>query len=80
MRAHLLKNVFELFHVKILLGNQTKNIDSYVIANLSNNERRGTIKSPWPIEKYFFHYSNCLKVWNAPFVLRYNLSFSLTKD
>ena len=53
MRAHLFKNVFELLHVKISLRELNKNRDSYVIANLSNNERRGTIKSPWPIEKVF---------------------------
>ena len=54
MRAHLFKNVFELFHVKTYLRElNKKQRDSYVIANLSNNERRGTIKSPWPIKKVF---------------------------
>ena len=53
MRAHLFKNVFELSHVKTSLRELNKNRDSYVIANLSNNKRRGTIKSPWPIKKVF---------------------------
>ena len=55
MRAHLFKNVFELFHVKTSVRELNKNRDSYVIVNLSNNERRGTIKSLWPIKEYFFH-------------------------
>ena len=45
MRAHLFQNVFELFHAKTSLRELNKNRDSYVTANLSNNERRGTIKS-----------------------------------
>ena len=56
MRAHLFKTVIELFHVKTSPRELNKNRDSYVIANLSNIERRGTIKSPWPNKKYFFHW------------------------
>ena len=61
MRAHLFKNVFELFHVKTSLRELNKNRDSYVIANLSNNERRGTIKSPWPIKKVFLSHVTAQK-------------------
>ena len=53
MRAHFFKTLFELFHVKTSLRELNKNRHSYVIANLSNNERRGTRKSPWPIKKVF---------------------------
>ena len=53
MRAHLFKTVFELFHVKTSPRELNKNRDSYVIANLSNNERRGTIKSPYPQKEVF---------------------------
>ena len=79
MPAHLFKNVFELFHVKTSLRELSKNRDSYVIANLSNNERRGDHKVSLPLKSISFT-GNCSKVWNAPFVLIYNLSFSLTKD
>ena len=56
VRAHQLKNVSELFHVKTSLSELNKNKDSYVFSQPSNNERCGTIKSSLhgPLTSIFF--------------------------
>ena len=80
VRAYPFKNVYELFHVKTSLRELNENRDSYVFNQLSSNERCGTIKSSLhgPLTSISFT-SNCVNVWDAPSLLRYNFPFCFTK-